>query len=565
MSVKPGADLFSRKQGTVMMTSRMKASILEFAAVAAALGLFLAIGFWRLGATTFFMDEATRAHQAALSVAELLDALRDDIHPPLYMLLLHEWMRFWGGSDTALRALSLFFSAFHLVIVFVTWRALGVCLPQRAAALILLAASPAFVDYSRLAFSWPFFHMLVSGVVLCYVRSASTPSGWLTIRGGVAVFLCLVITGAMALYTNYIAGVVILTVFVMWMLQIQLWKRVSAARPSSPAWRWPIIWISALAGLFLPWLPVFIRQWSRYCLTPGGGPPLADRLIGILVRLGACGFQFLFGDSINPANWLAAGIGISCAAWLTWKGIVYMRSRLAPGARDAVRAYMSLQGAMFAACLAATSLVHGGQNPVFTPERMLFALPPLALIIGCGLAAAVPTDKECMLSALRIAAVAIGVALLHHMHNTGSTFLNWAYHTHWTAYSMAIEAGLYPKHAGDRAVVAFDNYSFGRAGERYLSGLGDVVPILDPQSWKLAAGFTEITSGTKILIWVQATRDASPGRVITESRDQAAAGGRVVKSFEFLSDSPAWHHLKQRLAGRKVEEHKIRAEIIVRQ
>src|SRR5918995_7464213 len=53
-----------------------------------------------------WLDEALSVNIARLPVADLLDALRHDGHPPLYYLLLHGWMQVFGEGDVAVRALS---------------------------------------------------------------------------------------------------------------------------------------------------------------------------------------------------------------------------------------------------------------------------------------------------------------------------------------------------------------------------------------------------------------------------------------------------------------------------
>lgn len=63
--------------------------------------LFLTQSFWRDEAFTYFM--------AKKNVFEIIFLTAKDFNPPLYYLLLHYWMKIFGGSEIALRSLSMIF------------------------------------------------------------------------------------------------------------------------------------------------------------------------------------------------------------------------------------------------------------------------------------------------------------------------------------------------------------------------------------------------------------------------------------------------------------------------
>ncbi len=63
--------------------------------------LFLTQSFWRDEAFSYFM--------AKKNIVEIIFLTAKDFNPPLYYLILHFWMRVFGGSEIALRSLSIVF------------------------------------------------------------------------------------------------------------------------------------------------------------------------------------------------------------------------------------------------------------------------------------------------------------------------------------------------------------------------------------------------------------------------------------------------------------------------
>src|SRR3954453_9203762 len=91
--------------------------------------------------SAMWLDEAQSVSFARLPIARIPGALREDGAPPLYYLLLHLWMRVFGGSDNAVRAMSVLFSVLTLVPLTIAAARLG---GRRAAfaTLVLVASSP---------------------------------------------------------------------------------------------------------------------------------------------------------------------------------------------------------------------------------------------------------------------------------------------------------------------------------------------------------------------------------------------------------------------------------------
>ncbi|MBI3977395.1 MAG: hypothetical protein HY331_04330 [Chloroflexi bacterium] len=69
-----------------------------------------ALGVYGLAAPSVRGDEAFSFHLASQRLPEILASLRaSEIHPPLYYVMLHLWLRAVGSTDFALRYLSVIF------------------------------------------------------------------------------------------------------------------------------------------------------------------------------------------------------------------------------------------------------------------------------------------------------------------------------------------------------------------------------------------------------------------------------------------------------------------------
>ncbi|MDO9028292.1 MAG: glycosyltransferase family 39 protein, partial [Candidatus Roizmanbacteria bacterium] len=62
---------------------------------------FLTQSFWRDEAFSYFM--------AKKNIFQIIILTAKDFNPPLYYLILHFWMKIFGGSEIALRSLSIIF------------------------------------------------------------------------------------------------------------------------------------------------------------------------------------------------------------------------------------------------------------------------------------------------------------------------------------------------------------------------------------------------------------------------------------------------------------------------
>ncbi|HEY5226400.1 MAG TPA: glycosyltransferase family 39 protein [Methylovirgula sp.] len=123
----------------------------------------------------FWLDEVfSGAAAASPSVGALFtDWITKDVHPPLYLLLLHFWSQLFGVSDVALRLPSLIFDVAAIpILYFGLRRTLGVWTATVAA--LIVAAAPSAILYSAEARSYALLIFLSSLALVFALRIAAT-------------------------------------------------------------------------------------------------------------------------------------------------------------------------------------------------------------------------------------------------------------------------------------------------------------------------------------------------------------------------------------------------------
>jgi uncharacterized membrane protein len=195
--------------------------------------------FW--APTALWLDEANSVNIAKLPVTQIPGALSHDGAPPLYYLLLHYWMAFFGRGDFAVRALSGLISVISLPVFWIAGRKLG----GRTVAWVtffLALSSPFAINYATTArmYSLMILLSLLGFLALSAAYEAPT-TGRLLGLGAVTAAL---------LYTHY-WGVYLVLAAAGWLL----W-RIRASGRGRVALR------AMVAGgvVWLPWAPVFLYQ-----------------------------------------------------------------------------------------------------------------------------------------------------------------------------------------------------------------------------------------------------------------------------------------------------------------
>ena len=136
-----------------------------------ALLILLAFGIrcWSLGTKSFWLDEAYTLQVVMRDFVGLLQMIPEDVHPPLYPLLLWGWIKCFGSSEFAVRSLSVCFGVLNIVALY----RLGKALFDRNTGLWasgLLAISVFHLKYSQEARSYALFGLLATISFYFFVR-----------------------------------------------------------------------------------------------------------------------------------------------------------------------------------------------------------------------------------------------------------------------------------------------------------------------------------------------------------------------------------------------------------
>lgn len=267
--------------------------------------LWLAAGlrFYHLEAQSFWNDEGNSARLSERSLPLIIEGTASDIHPPLYYVLLRGWRELLGESEFGLRS----FSAYAGILVVASTLALGRLLLNRhrkrlrghcPAALIaafLAAINPALIYYSQETRMYSLLALLSAISTLLLWR-------WLNSRRGTKWAIAYVVTAAAGLYTHYFFPAILL--FQNLIVLYWLYRSFSALafapyelhnkRPlRQTVVKW-LIMLGVVFLLYLPWLPIFIRQAA-------GRPAIREPFLTFLWQTTA---WYSFGETAGPTSLL---------------------------------------------------------------------------------------------------------------------------------------------------------------------------------------------------------------------------------------------------------------------
>ncbi len=101
---------------------------------------------------SFWLDELISVTTSRLGLPQMFEAILQDVHPPLYQLMLWIWMRIFGDSELAVRVPSLIFSLWAFAYLALWTRKLDST--SRVGILIFFSSSFLFAYYAQEARSY---------------------------------------------------------------------------------------------------------------------------------------------------------------------------------------------------------------------------------------------------------------------------------------------------------------------------------------------------------------------------------------------------------------------------
>jgi hypothetical protein len=486
------------------------------------LGGLVLIGFgariWHLGEQSLWLDEALSVVFSRLGLGDLITTLAtQDLHPPLYYVALHFWMRLAGSSEFAVRFVSVLFG---LPAVPVTYQLGTNLFPggdrpggtlDRGAKIGLIAAalvalSPFLVYYSQEARMYSALATFGACSSLALWKLVTKPSRrwWL----GYVAFT------AALLYTQYFGALVVLFQVIYlagsWLRQR---RRALVAMAA----------VVATGGTYLPWVPGAILQMRRLLAIPDfwKGDFQFTYLITHMFAAFALG-QFAALRASTVVAVLAGGLVVLGLALLLWRAIQ------AGGGEIFISTYLLVPLVALYAIVA--------RDPKFAERYLIVIAPPFYLIVALALVGSLDwLERVRRLLVRRIGFAAVGTAGLVLVYASASQI--WQIYD-GPSYRKDDNRGAIAyieQHAqsGDVVVLMMNTYQVYRY---YARGDVPYEPLQPGGDIEAAASrLNEIVAGHRRL-WLLSWNPewADPSRFVRDSLDQAYARAPATPPFTGL-------------------------------
>ncbi|MFT7616249.1 MAG: mannosyltransferase, partial [Candidatus Woesearchaeota archaeon] len=200
---------------------------------------------WGIESESYWLDESISIRQAQeKEYSTTFELVKNDIHLPLHISILHFWVKLFGTDEFATRSLSVLFGVLSIPILYLLAKQL---FNKRVAIIssIIFAVSPIMIYYSqeaRLYSLFVFLSLLSMYFYVRYLEDMSTKK--LLFYGLASLFL---------IYTHLFSFLVLFVqnVFILYRMKLQPKK----------LYKW-FIGQFILFILFLPWIANLIKQVS---------------------------------------------------------------------------------------------------------------------------------------------------------------------------------------------------------------------------------------------------------------------------------------------------------------
>jgi hypothetical protein len=408
----------------------------------------------------------------------------DPLHPPLYYLLLHYWIRLpWTITPlVSMRAMSVAWTLLATVVIYSLW--LRREEPRfQAMFLALWVLSPCLLLHSRMARSYSMELALASLAIFTAAQWAKEPRDWKQ------AFLC-VASGIALLYTHYLSGLAVAAGVCVTLL---LKKRFTLAAAQ----------LTLLGVLYVPWMSTLgssLNLWIGASKPQEGGSLIADQII----RLAYLFVSFSFGETISTASLLLSVALTPVVIYTLWRAL---RNR----------------AAWLPVVLVATGVAWIGVSRisqfVFMPSLLMFLLPFFIMLIIR------------QMNTLVFAALLLLYACADYAYFTKDGFFVKPYATPYKEMADVI----LDVSRGQNVIVAIDGHgAFSEPLVNRLQGSVRVIFLNGESSARevLEAAQSRPLGLSAIWLW-RRTTDTSPGTFVSRLELDLSAGHEV-RQYEFM-------------------------------
>lgn len=224
-----------------------------------ALALSASIQFSFISKASIWHDEGYSLLLAPQPISEILERTARDVHPPLYYVGLHVWMKTFGAGELAVRSLSVVAILGTIAIMFYLIKRLFGNWPARVSALFM-AIAPFLIRYGQEARMYALVAFLLTAATYFLVYALNdNRRRYLYLY---SIFM------AAAFYTHYYAVFMLIAHWLYVAIRTGIYRdrkiKVLQANwlKAIPNARWYTANILIFA-LFLPWLPAAYGQFTR--------------------------------------------------------------------------------------------------------------------------------------------------------------------------------------------------------------------------------------------------------------------------------------------------------------
>jgi uncharacterized membrane protein len=393
--------------------SRVTQAVVLAIVLVAATGLRL----HHLGTESLWLDEAFSVQIAQTDAHRIVVATTDDVHPPLYYLLLEAWLPIAGTSDADARLLSVLFS---LGIVVAGWAMARHLAGPRVAlfAAATLAILPIQIEFAQEARMYALFTLLATLAMHGFTALLERWRPW--------PFVVFTLATTALLYTHIYA--VFILAAEAGVLAWLWWRdRPAASRALRP-------WVLGVGLAFIGfawWIPVVVAQMQRTHDDFWIARPL---WIAVLEPL------------YSYAHAVPLAVALTVLAVVGFAAIGRRTAPAAPLARPVLLAW-------FVAPIVLPFLWSEIATPIFLPKYTIAASVPFAITVAVGLDA-IP-GRWWWRAAAAVVVVALAAASLAHYYGVRRK-------DDWRSAAAALQAAAQP---GDVVLfypgyneIAFDRY-----------------------------------------------------------------------------------------------------------
>ena len=335
------------------------------------LGAF-ALRLYHIDFSDIWRDEAFSINIAGLSVQEIIHVTVKDTQPPLHILMLHFWIKFFGDSAFSVRFLSLIFGMVTLVY---TYRLSLFYFRDRKKstfALLLVAVSPLLIFYSQEARAYSMLTAFAVAALFYALQMgrASSPKH----------LLLFVLFSVLGLYTHHLFIVVLSSIVLFFIFRIILYERLGIIAFFKNRTIVKLILSGVLiVSLYSPWLFILISQIRR---VNQGGFWLAFKPLRNVVEIAGCLYTsqkfFLSFENINR-HFLITFVLLGCIIFL---GNAFVSIGIFAEIKDAKKKNPVLT--FFLISMLGSVFILSFVVPLFYVRYLVFVVPVLLVLVTFG-------------------------------------------------------------------------------------------------------------------------------------------------------------------------------------